>query len=320
MQKHILDPEKGHIGSKGRPLVFSKLDPKAVPTIFPSMDDNKFLDFDEEIVDKLHKMRVGWKNVNKRKCVAPQCCINNFEPHLKSQFIQFFPFPDRNSPLHRKWCQAVRNVNKNRKWMPPQLFNYMCAKHFSTDDFTRGNEVLDKHGVRRFRLRLKDDAVPKIFGKQALHRDINEILDPLHPDENVEEVLLVEAMEHDHAYAPPPKQEEIAFVSPPNENRKRKAEDSWVDEPNMPAETDNMEWMGNGKSRITAYGVESDFIPNLDLEEGDSDLVTFLKQKIIFQQQIIRDLQKENQRAHIVMNAFLKKDQLVRLGFDPNAW
>ena len=291
----------------------------ALPTIFAGMDDNKFLEFDDEIIEKLHKIRVGWNNIDKRKCVAPQCCINNFEPHLKTQFIQFFPFPDRNSPLHRKWCQAIRKFIKDRNWQPPQLINYMCAKHFASEDFTRGNEVLDRNGARRFRLRLNEDAVPKIFGKEALHRDINEILDPLHPDENVEEVLLVEAMEHDHAYAPPPKQEEIAFVAAPSaSNRKRKAPEDWENEP--VTEMDNMEWMGNGKSRITAYGVESDFIPNLEQDEGDSDLVTFLKQKVIFQQQIIRDLQKENQRAHIVMNAFLKKDQLIRLGFDPNAW
>ena len=277
------------------------------------------MDFDEEIIEKLHKIRTGWNKEKRLKCCVPQCCVNNFEPHMKQQYVQFFPFPHRDSALHRRWCQAIRKWSKNTKWKPPHLINHICLKHFEDEDFLTGNEFIDIDGNRRFRLRLKEDVIPKIFGKEAVRRDMAYMFDPL-DDPTTNEAMITENFQHDHGYCEAPK--ETPIPKAPKALKKNppgvKQETVWADEGLV--ETENMEWMSGAKSRITAYGVETDFIPNLEQEEGDSDLVVFLKQKVIFQQQIIRDLQRENQRAHIVMNSFLKKDQLKRLGFDPDAW
>ena len=280
------------------------------------------MDFDDEIIQKLHKIRTGWKADKRLKCTIPQCCVNNFEPHMKKQYVQFFPYPNRESALHRRWCQAVRKFTKDTKWKPPHLINHICAKHFEDEDFRKGNEFLDNDGTRKFRLRLKEDAIPKIFGKEAARRNIDYLFDPINVDfEEDDEELKFEAMEHDHCYVEPNKDAPQPVAPKALKNVQPvqpKQESIWVEEGVTSVE--NMEWMTGGRSRITPYGVETDFIPTLEQEEGDSDLVVFLKQKVIFQQQIIRDLQRENQRAHIVMNSFLKKDQLKRLGFDPDAW
>ena len=80
---------------------------------------------------------------------------------------------------------------------------------------------------------------------------------------------------------------------------------------------DDMSWMEGAKSRLTSYGVEPDFIPELDLSEKDDKLTVFLKQKIVHQQKVIQELKQENRRARIVLNMVFNEQQMRKLGFEP---
>ena len=80
---------------------------------------------------------------------------------------------------------------------------------------------------------------------------------------------------------------------------------------------DDMSWMQGAKSRLTGYGVEPDFIPELDLSEKDDKLTVFLKQKIVHQTKVIQELKQENRRARIVLNMVFNEQQMKKLGFDP---
>ena len=119
-------------------------------------------------------------------------------------------------------------------------------------------------------------------------------------DEPADPEIVAKISTHDHNYAPGPIENE-----PPPFKKKR------VDDANV----DDMSWM-SGKSKLTSYGADPFFIPELDLNEKDDKLTVFLKQKIVHQQKVIQELKQENRRARIVMNMIFNDTQMKKLGFD----
>ena len=211
--------------------------------------------------------------------------------------IQLFPFPSHNDTNRLKWLRKVRTVRKDRKWCP-DITDRVCMAHFANECFALGTEYYDKEGNQRFRLRLKPNSIPSIFGNEAHTRVI-----VVPEDEDVEPEVASKMSNHDHNYAP--KAAEQVVEAP--QWKKRKLDDN---------AGDDMSWMQGAKSRLTAFGADPFFIPELDLNESDDKLTVFLKQKIVHQQKVIQELKQENRRAKICMNLIFSPSQMKKLGFD----
>jgi len=177
-----------------------------------------------------------------------------------------------------------------------------CVLHFDVSQLILGTEYYDENGHQRFRLRLKSQSYPEYFGQDAALRPLPHppLVDPLSA------VLQIhgDLFHHDHNY--------VSLSEPPEEMTTEIQPEALepIEEDDGTPEVLHEK----GRSRITKYGVEPEFIPNLEPETGDSDLVTFLKQKVVHQQQMIRQLQITNQKAEIILGAVFSTDQLKSLG------
>ena len=192
--------------------------------------------------------------------------------------------------------------NTSRKSWKVKENSRICRIHFEEDCFLAMARRAD--GKPYTKLRLKPNAVPSLFThnefKMKEGRKPPVFRQPPELPEVTSKVTSKPAVnyDHDHSYMSSMKPE----MSQSGNFLKKDLPDTTT-----AANPD--------KSRMTEYGVESDFIPDLAANDHDSDLVTFLKQKIVFQQEVIQSYRKEIERAETVLNTFLTSDQIRKLGF-----
>jgi hypothetical protein len=79
--------------------------------------------------------------------------------------------------------------------------------------------------------------------------------------------------------------------------------------------SEDFSWLGK-KSRLTSFGVESDFIPDIMKHNNDSDLEVYLKQRVVQLERLNKELIRDNQRAHVVLKSVFSQNQLKLLGLD----
>ena len=88
-----------------------------------------------------------------RKKISRKKAAKNHEPET----VQSFPFPTETTARNRwlRQCGLGKNLSQSAR---------ICAKHFLGSCFLSPSENVDDRDRSRAKLRLKDDAVPTVFG------------------------------------------------------------------------------------------------------------------------------------------------------------
>ena len=91
------------------------------------------------------------------QCVISDCKSGKKKTEEGSESVQTFLFPSETTAKNRwlRHCDLGKNIGKNSR---------LCAKHFQKGCFLSPSENVDDYGHARTKLRLKDSAVPTIFG------------------------------------------------------------------------------------------------------------------------------------------------------------
>lgn len=92
-----------------------------------------------------------------KSCVAAGCAKTS------NDGISFFKFPS--DPIMRqRWTREVQRTRD--RWNGPSQHSVLCASHFTADCFEPDSAIAATMGINK-RQRLKPDAIPTIFERQA---------------------------------------------------------------------------------------------------------------------------------------------------------
>ena len=92
-----------------------------------------------------------------KSCVAAGCAKTSKDG------ISFFKFPS-DPVMRQRWTREVQRTRD--RWSGPSQHSVLCASHFTANCFEPDSAITATMGIAK-RQRLKPDAVPTLFERQA---------------------------------------------------------------------------------------------------------------------------------------------------------
>ena len=90
-------------------------------------------------------------------------CVAAGYARTSNDSISFFKFPS-DSVMRQRWTQEVQRTRDC--WGGPSQHSVLCSSHFTADCFEPDSAIAATMGITK-RQRLKPDAVPTLFERQA---------------------------------------------------------------------------------------------------------------------------------------------------------